>query len=229
MKLKVALLFTLISLSDLGHALYGGKAIGENPSLAAVVSLHLSDAEKPEHDFFCSGVLVAPDKILTTGHCIEVMATEVYEQWNIFSYEPEKLKVKIAGVKYAVADVILAPSYFESTGLDAEDLALIKLKIPVTSVKPFKIAPLVSLKAKIPATLVAHGQVADTTILGIKKYAQTSVVYTDGLKAGVCAGDSGGAILVKSGSDYLLAGILSAQEEGCVRKTGVSVFPKILK
>lgn len=229
MKFKVALLLTLISLSNLSHALYGGKVVSGNSSLNAVVSLHLSDAEKPEHDFFCSGVLVAPDKILTTGHCIEVMATEVYEQWNIFSYEPEKLKVKIAGVKHAVADVILAPSYFESTGLDAEDLALIKLKKPVTSVKPFKLAALSTLKAKQPATLVVRGQMAETTILAVKKYAQSSVVYTDGSKAGVCSGDSGGALLVKSGSEFLLAGILSAQEEGCVRKTGVSIFPKILK
>jgi secreted trypsin-like serine protease len=229
MKFKVALLFILISLSDLSHALYGSKAVGVNPSLNAVVSLHLSDAEKPEYDFFCSGVLVAPDKILTTGHCIEVMATEVYEQWNIFSYEPEKLKVKIAGVKYAVADVILAPSYFESVGLDAEDLALIKLKKPVTSVKPFKLAPINSLKAKQAASLVARGQIAETTILAVKKYAHTSVVFTDGSKAGVCAGDSGGALLVKSGSEYLLAGILSAQEEGCPKKSGISIFPKILK
>lgn len=229
MNLKVLLLFTLVAFSDLGHALYGGKAIGANPAMNAVVSLHLSDAEKPEYDFFCSGVLVAPDKILTTGHCIEVMASEVYEQWNIFSYEPEKLKVKIAGVKYAVADVILAPTYFESTGLDAEDLALIKLKNPVTTVKPFKLAPLSSLMAKKSVTLVARGQMAETTITSVKKYAHTSVILTDGSKSGVCAGDSGGALLVKSSSEYLLAGILSAQEEGCPKKTGVAIFPKILK
>lgn len=229
MNFKVVLLFILVSLSDLSHALYGGKSVSKDPAYSAVVSLHLSDAEKPQYDFFCSGVLVAPDKILTTGHCIEVMATEAYEQWNLFSYEPEKLKVKIAGVKYAVADVILAPSYFESNGLDAEDLALVKLKKPITTVKPLKISPFNTLKVKQAVTLVARGQMAESTIIAIKKFPKTSAIFTDGAKSGVCAGDSGGALLVKSGSEFLLAGILSVQEEGCPRKAGLSIYPKILK
>lgn len=229
MNLKVVLLFILVSLSDLSYALYGGKSVGADPAFNAVVSLHLSDLEKPEHDFFCSGVLVAADKVLTTGHCIEVMASEVYEQWNIFAYEPEKLKVKIAGTKYAVADVIIAPSYFEALGLEGEDLALIKLRRPITKVKPLKLAPLATIKSKQAATLIARGKMAETTILSVTKYPRSTAIFTDGSKAGVCGGDSGGALLVKSGSEFLLAGILSAQVDGCEKQTGVSIFPRILK
>lgn len=229
MNFKVALLFLLVSLSDLSHALYGAKPVSKNAASSAVVSLHLSDPQKPEFDFFCEGVLVAPDLVLTTGHCIEVMAMEAYEQWNIFAYEPEKMKVKVAGVKYPVADVMIAPSYFESNGLDAEDLAMIKLKKPVTTVKPLKFAPMSSLKPKQPVTMIARGKEAETTILTVKKYTNVSVIVTDGSKAGVCEGDSGGALLVKSGAEYLLAGILSSQDEGCAKKNSVSEFAHFLK
>ena len=44
-------------------------------TISAVVTLHLNDPDNPEYDSFCSGVLVAPDKVLTTGHCIAVMGT----------------------------------------------------------------------------------------------------------------------------------------------------------
>ena len=117
----------LISISDLSHALYGARTI--TPSqFSAVVTIHLNDSEKPEYDSFCSGVLVAPDKVLTTGHCIEVVGSKLYEKWNIFTYEPNLIKIKAGGNKYEVADVIIAPSYTEAVGFEGEDLAIITLK-----------------------------------------------------------------------------------------------------
>lgn len=70
---------------------------------------------------------------------------------------------------------------------------------------------------------------ANSTITAVKSYAGNLVVFTDGTKSGVCEGDSGGALLVKIGNDLALAGILSAQSEGCERQTGTSIFPRILQ
>ncbi len=216
----------LLAFSDLSHALYGARPIPAGSSaFSAVVSLHLSDPQNPEFDYFCSGVLIAPDKVLTTGHCIEGMGSEVYEQGAIFSYEPHLLKVKISGVKHSVANVTLAPSYFESAGFADEDLAIIKLKKAV-STKPIKLALLSSTKVLQAVTLVSQGAMANSTITQIKTYSGRSVIYTDGLKAGVCGGDSGGALLITVGSEYQLAGLLSAQKAGCEKTSGVSIFPR---
>ncbi len=218
----------LISISDLSHALYGARTI--TPSqFSAVVTIHLNDSEKPEYDSFCSGVLVAPDKVLTTGHCIEVVGSKLYEKWNIFTYEPNLIKIKAGGNKYEVADVIIAPSYTEAVGFEGEDLAIITLKKPLTNIRPIKMASKGSLKAGLVVTLVARDKMANSTITAVKSYAGNLVVFTDGTKSGVCEGDSGGALLVKIGNDLALAGILSAQSEGCERQTGASIFPRILK
>jgi secreted trypsin-like serine protease len=228
MNFKMFIFVLLISISDLSHALYGARTI--TPSqFSAVVTIHLNDSEKPEYDSFCSGVLVAPDKVLTTGHCIEVVGSKLYEKWNIFTYEPNLIKIKAGGNKYEVADVIIAPSYTEAVGFEGEDLAIITLKKPLTNIRPIKMASKGSLKAGLAVTLVARDKMANSTITAVKSYAGNLVVFTDGTKSGVCEGDSGGALLVKIGNDLALAGILSAQSEGCERQTGASIFPRILK
>ena len=218
----------LISISDLSHALYGARSI--TPSqFSAVVTIHLNDSEKPEYDSFCSGVLVAPDKVLTTGHCIEVVGSELYDRWNILTFEPNLIKIKAGDNKYEVADVIIANSYTEAPGFAGEDLAIITLKRPLKNIRPIKIASKASLKAGLAVTMVARGKMANSTITGVKSYAGNLVVFTDGTKSGVCEGDSGGALLVKIGNELVLAAILSAQSEGCERQTGTSIFPRILK
>lgn len=227
MTIKLALLFLFLSLSLNAFALYGAKDIKNPAQFAAVVSLHLNDPNESEYDDFCSGVLVSSTKILTTGHCVEVMGTELYEQWNFFENNPAFLKVKVAGKKVDVADVILAPTYAEAQGFEGEDLAMIVLKKPVT-VKPYKILPRYLVKKGLPVTLVAGGKMAETSIITAKSYAGNLVSFMDGSKAGVCGGDSGGAMLVQQNGEYFLAGLLSAQTEGCYRQTGVAIYPRFL-
>lgn len=225
----MALFFLLISISDLSHALYGARPLTASANLSSIVTLHLNDPDHPEYDSFCSGVLIAANKVLTTGHCIEVMGTEIYDQWNRFSYEPNLIKIKAAGVKYEVADVIIAPSYTEAVGFEGEDLAMIILKKPITSIRPMRLMAKSALKKGLSVSLVARGKIADSRITAVKNYSGNTVIFTDGSKAGVCEGDSGGALLVKSSDGYLLAGILSAQSEGCYKQTGVSLFAHVLK
>jgi len=218
--MKLTLLFLhLFILNNLGFAQ------APNLTLQAVVGIHLDDPYKPEQDFICSGVLVTSTIVLTTGHCIDVIANELYEQWSIFGYRPELLKVKIAGVKVEVADVIYAPSYFEALGFHGEDLAVIKLKNP-SAVKPLKIAPLTQLKPDMKGLMVLKGKVRETSLVSVKSFSGNSVVF---MKNSACSGDSGGALVVKSGNEYVLAGILSAQSKGCSQEIGVAIYPRIFK
>lgn len=226
MKFKLALIFILLSVSNFSFALYGARALSTPNSFSAVVSLHLNDADYPEYDYFCSGVLIAADKVLTTGHCIEGMAAEVYQKWNLFGYEPHLLRVKANGVKLEVADVMISPTYFEGAGFEGEDLAIVKLKRPV-SIKPLKIASKNALRAGQGVAMVARHQIAFTTIKALRSYSGNTVIFTDGSRAGVCVGDSGGALLILQNGEYQLAGILSAQRDNCEKHTGVSVFPRV--
>lgn len=229
MNFKLALALILALSSNLSFALYGSKPMSTNPALDAVVSLHLTDANNPKYDFFCSGVLVSPNKVLTTGHCIEVMGNEVYEQWNIFTFEPKLMKVRIKGVNHAIADVDLAPSYFEATGFEGEDLAMITLKGPVTNTRPLKITALSELRQGLPALMVVGNQMAETSLIMVRNFAGNKVVFTDGSKSGVCEGDSGGALIVNLNGQFQLAGLLSAQGKGCVKQVGFSIYPRLLK
>jgi secreted trypsin-like serine protease len=227
MKLKLLLFFLITSFSRFSYALYGAKAISAG-QFSSVVSLHLNDPDEPEYDYFCSGVLVAPDKILTTGHCIEVMGTQIYNMWSKFVYWPSLIKVKADGKFQEVKDVLLAPTYTEAMGFEGEDLALIILSRPL-NIKPLKIASRASLSAGQSVTLVARGKSADSKILSIKSFGGNFVTFTDGSISGVCSGDSGGALVTKINNEYMLAGILSAQSEGCKKQTSASIFPRILR
>jgi secreted trypsin-like serine protease len=224
MKIKLVLMLLLLSLSHHSFALYGARPLLKGQH-EAVASLHLSDPLNPEHDFFCNGVVIAADKILTTGHCIEVMATEIYEMWFIFTYEPQLLKVKVAGIKYEVSDVILAPGYTEHAGFAGEDLAIIQLKKSV-SVAPLKLASKADLKSGMAVSLIARGKMADTVLTKVESYSGNTILKTDGTRAGTCQGDSGGALLIQKNGETLLAGILSVQSNGCVRQDSSSIFPK---
>jgi hypothetical protein len=101
-----------------------------------------------------------------------------------------------------------APDYFDSTGSAGEDLALIEFAKPVSTVRPFKIFNKTELKAGLPITLVAHKQMAETTLRLVKGFSHSALLMTDGLNSGMTLGDSAGAILVKVRGEYELAGIL---------------------
>lgn len=226
MNLKLALLFTLSLLSTPSLALYGGHKVVHDEASQAVVSIHLSDADKPQYSYFCSGVLVTPTRVLTTGHCITRMGDEVYDRWNMFIYEPRVIKVRINGKEHSVRDVNLAPTYAEHYSFQGEDLAAIDL-VKTAAVKPLRLARVSDLKAGLKVRMIARGLEASSTIKKIQRFDDNLVVFTQGDKAGVCQGDSGGALLIQKNGENLLAGILSAQEEGCFRMDGVSHFPRL--
>ena len=210
-----ALLFFFFAES--AFALYGGRAA---PSERHLVKLQVSN------ETFCQGVVISSDKVLTTAHCIEGKGQEIRSSSLILTYYPETVTIVSGRQKISAKAITLAPTYFDSPDFHAEDLALIELSSPL---KNADILPWANKAHLIPGAdlvLSASGEIASSKVLRRVNGLGGLVILSDGRNAGVCQGDSGGAlILVKEGKKYL-AGVLSAQANGCAKRHSVSYFPK---
>lgn len=222
--MKRGLLLVLLFLSRQASALFGPDL---RPATADfVVSLELRDPQHPEVSFFCNGVLISPTKILTAGHCIDSLGVDLYNLSHALVYNPRLFAIRVQGRLMLVKDVELSPSYFESSGFGAEDLAIVELLLPVTNAKPIKVLPRLP-KAKESATLIARGMKVSGSIIVTKEHARATVVFID-KASGACQGDSGGAIVVNDAGEPKLAGILMYHgERKCERKTGYGYFPRV--
>ena len=216
----------IFSVCSKAFALYGARPLksGEHE---AVLSLHLSDPQNPQYNYFCNAVLISPKTLLTAAHCIEVMGNEVYEATPWLTYHPEFVRVNVKGVKAQVSEITFAPSYFEVLGFGGEDLALITLKNPISTIAPLPIIKKSVLKIGQSLTLVSRQMSAPTKLIKKTQYQSSTVLVTDGSASGTCLGDSGGALLSNENGQWGLAGILTYQgEESCERKNTVSFFPR---
>ncbi len=210
-----ALLFFFFAQS--AFALYGGRPAASERHL---VELQVSD------EVFCQGVVISATKVLTSAHCIEVKGIQINEESLVLTYYPEAVTVVSGNQKIQAKAITLADSYFNSPGINAEDLALIELSEPLKNAEILPFANIAHLTVGADVLLTANGQVAQTKIHRRANGLGGLVILSDGSKAGVCQGDSGGAlILVKDGKKYL-AGILSAQANGCTKRHSVSYYPK---
>ncbi len=210
-----ALLFFLFSQS--AFALYGGTPVASQKHL---VKLQVN------REVFCQGVVIARNKVLTAGHCIEGMGVKLKENPHFLTYYPETVSVKAGSQIVRAKAITFAETMFDSHDLSAEDLALIELDSPLTNVEvlPFALKPDL-LKGK-GVVLSSGGQEASVAVRAIVRGADSFVIISEGSKSGICQGDSGGALLiVKNGKKYL-AGVLAARANGCAIRHSVSYFPR---
>lgn len=222
--MKYGLFLLLLIVSQNALALYGSKV--ESVKEPFMASLYLDDKENPDRGFFCSGVLIAPNKILTAGHCIDSMGLDVYEMSQALVYRPQLLKIEIAGKMVRAKSVTFSDSYFEGYGLNSEDLAIIELRAPLKNARPIMMARRSSLIKGTSLSLIARGSKVETSLLQVRNFSNTTVLVLD-KKAGACLGDSGGAIVLKEKGQHKLAGILMYNgDRTCYRKNGYGHFPK---
>lgn len=207
-------------------ALYGAQAIRPD-SAKYLVNLHLKDMYRPEHDYFCQGILVSTNKVLTTAHCIEMMGDHVYSTPLKFVFNPELVVIKARGESVQASSVTLAPSYYNEPGLAGEDLALIEFVKPFKNSNAIALAPRNELHVGTVLTMVSQNKQASTLVKQIKNFGNVQVIKTDGTTSGVCEGDSGGALILTKNNQAYLAGILIATDHDCVVKNSTSYSPKL--
>ncbi|MFL5846193.1 MAG: S1 family peptidase [Solirubrobacteraceae bacterium] len=89
----------------------------------------------------CTGTLIAPDYVMTAGHCASLTG-EVIAQ-PIATFPAAAYDVRLGsnksgqGTKYAVSDLVVEPQYLARQGYD---VTLLHLATPVTGIAPTPIA-----------------------------------------------------------------------------------------
>lgn len=214
-----ALLFSLILglTAETSFALYGARPAGAQNFL---VKLQINQ------ETFCQGVVIAPDKVLTAGHCIEGMGWRIRENAKHLTYYPDLVSVRAGTLSVKAKYITFAETMFDSHGVLAEDLALIELSSPLKNVQVLPFASKSDLKANTTVTLSSDNKEAAVKILRTYRGDQSFVIMTDGSVSGICQGDSGGALLLTKNGKKYLAGVLAARAEGCARRNSVSYFPR---
>lgn len=219
----------LVRRSQGGTRVVGGKPVrqGEFVDCVAVGS---------DREWACSGTLIGPNVVLTAGHCAR-HATRVFFGTDVGQ----------AGLVVRVAERVVHPEYHRRRH---NDLMVLLLERPVTTVAPRKIAPKSVVEAATDGRVVGFGHVDPDGRMGYgtKRLVDVPIVSTDcrgqagerddrasygcdrgleivagrrDLERDSCRGDSGGPFYVQDGEGaWLLAGATSRATTAAVRACG---------
>ena len=196
----------------------GGIATSDYPDCVAIGS---SDG------WCCTGTLVAPNVVITAGHCHGECSDRVFVGQNV--EQPE------AGTVIGVAEAVRHPDYDD--GELANDLAVLILAEDAT-VQPRPLAEDGMLEKAGAVRLAGYGNTDVNSMggYGIRRMVDVPLASNDpefGANAGTefvagapfldrdsCNGDSGGPAYVGAGSRWFLAGATSRATASAVRRCG---------
>jgi V8-like Glu-specific endopeptidase len=196
------------------RAVIGGSPTGNGmfPSVGALY-------DTTNNAFFCTGTLIAPDAILTAGHCIEAGApapsfTFDNDTRGAVTAVPGELTYvhPMFDINRAITD---GPTQFY-------DVAIVTLATPITTVVPM-VLPSRAEAARLTngkmLTLVGYGQTVDgdAASAGVKYNGNAPIISASAseLQIGTpgqvqnCYGDSGGPALVDLGAGVRAVGVVS--------------------
>jgi hypothetical protein len=190
----------------------------------------------------CSGSIVAPDLVVTAGHCVGPERTGMR---LVFTTDIRKPGARVV----AVAGYVRPKNYGRMVNeQDMDDIALIRFE---GGLPPgYGVARLLddpsALKNGEKVTLAGYGVTnghpsTDPSMAGagvLRKvdvtiaqaaYGKTEVVMDQSHGHGACHGDSGGPAFLKRGGDYLLFGVTSrGTAVGAEECAGASIYTSIL-
>lgn len=250
MKIKVIAISALLSLflassaTPASGVTYGDEIVDASISKPWVASIWFASDDDEYADFVCSGSLIAPDIVLTAGHCLTDLGSYTVQLQANTLYEENWL--------YIEADATWISPRFDKKKLQ-NDLGLLHLSEPVTSFEPIAFAgksllskvnslkkfkiygwgddqngdvstylKFATLTEKKKAALALYGksQFNSVTTLAAGRYISAERVY-----AGACSGDSGGPLTASINGQEMVVGITSYRTVSC-RMKAPSVFTK---
>jgi len=243
--LRLLGLAAALSLSQAGASprIVGGTnaATGEYPFIVALLQAGMS----PSSGQFGGGTLIAPQWVLTAGHCGEGETPSSVDVW----IGGRNLNNPSEGIRVAVEAIYIHPDYSTTfKGSLHNDVCLYKLATPVTSITP---VPLVSSTSEVApgtnARIIGWGTTSEggssPTILQkadvpIVSFSTANAYYRDldssNLGAGysgggidTCQGDSGGPLLVADGVGGWKVGGVVSFGDGCARAGVYGIYANV--
>lgn len=129
-------------------------------------------------DVGCGGTLIAPDRVLTAGHCVEDLRVEDLRLY-VGAHQRKKGGFRYDGLPVRATEVATHPRYRSlQSGGPSNDAAIVKLSAPVPNV------PLVRLATRAEAPLFAGGEEATVIGWGVMRTDLQQAPLATGLQRG---------------------------------------------
>lgn len=187
----------------------------------------------------CAGVLIAPDMVLTAGHCLDRVAGP--SQTAVFAYQAGKAVPSPIAVLRIVRHPGHVPFWREAAGDPATrqreiaaDMALVKLATPITTQAPARLGG--AAGDGTAAGVGREGPEASARSGALKRFRAGSVRLSTGaggrvgfatLDRPACTGDSGGPLADATDAVWGLIAAVLKPKGGCgTRVTATPVDPQ---